>query len=81
MKDQKKAKWVLGTSGVVLSALLLTQMNDGSQSETNNNQLTAAQEKQMSKKERELVKLDWTNFEIESVEKKPVHSDRKTRRS
>ena len=28
MKDQKKAKWILGTSGVILSSLLLTQFNN-----------------------------------------------------
>ncbi|WP_016992201.1 hypothetical protein [Lysinibacillus boronitolerans] len=28
MKEQKKAKWILGTSGVILSSLLLTQFNN-----------------------------------------------------
>ncbi|MGE7920056.1 hypothetical protein ACQKM9_14130 [Viridibacillus sp. NPDC093762] len=84
MKDQKKAKWILGTSGVMLSALLLTQMKDITQTEANNTttyNFTTEQENQMTKKEKEFVKLDWTNFEIEAVEQSPVHSDRKTRRS
>lgn len=84
MKDQKKAKWVLGTSGVVLSALLLTQMKDITQTEANDTtsyNFTTEQENQMTKKEKEFIKLDWTNFEIEAVEQSLVHSDRKTRRS
>ena len=28
MKDPKKAKWIIGTSGVVLSAFLLTQIGN-----------------------------------------------------
>ncbi|MFE6167793.1 hypothetical protein ACFVP8_07905 [Viridibacillus arvi] len=84
MKDQKKSKWILGTSGVVLSALLLTQMKDITQTEANDTtsyNFTTEQENQMTKKEKEFVKLDWTNFEIQAVEQSLVQSDRKTRRS
>ena len=33
MKDEKKAKWILGATGVALSAIILTQFNDEPQME------------------------------------------------
>lgn len=84
MKDPRKAKWLLGASGVMLSAVLLTQMNNATQAETTNTndfQITGEQKESMTKKEKELVQLDWTNFEIEVVNQISVKSERKTRRT
>ncbi|MDP1392721.1 hypothetical protein Q8G28_00275 [Lysinibacillus capsici] len=85
MKDQKKAKWILGTSGVILSSLLLTQFNnvpsDKNIAELN---LTNEQSKKMSDREKELVQLDWTNFEIVGVnqlQQNKIRTDRTTKRS
>ncbi|EFI70253.1 hypothetical protein JIN86_00675 [Lysinibacillus sp. HST-98] len=86
MKDQKKAKWILGTSGVILSSLLLTQFNHVP-SDTNiaDLNLTNEQSKKMSDRERELVQLDWTNFEIVGVNQlqqpNKIRTDRTTKRS
>lgn len=85
MKDQKKAKWILGTSGVILSSLLLTQFNHVP-SDTNiaDLNLTNEQSKKMSDRERELVQLDWTNFEIVGVnqlQQNKIRTDRTTKRS
>lgn len=84
MKDPKKAKWLLGASGVVLSAVLLTQMNSTTQAETtssNDFQFTAKEEKELTGKEKELVELDWANFEVETANRGSVKSDRKTKRT
>lgn len=86
MKDQKKAKWILGTSGVILSSLLLTQFNnvpsDINMADLN---LTNEQSKKMSDREKELVQLDWTNFEIVGVnqlqQQNKIRTDRTTKRS
>ncbi|QSB09758.1 hypothetical protein JTI58_22740 [Lysinibacillus fusiformis] len=85
MKDQKKAKWILGTSGVILSSLLLTQFNNVP-SDTNiaDLNLTTEQSKKMSDREKELVQLDWTNFEIVGVnqlQQNKIRTDRTTKRS
>lgn len=81
MKDQKKAKWILGGSGIVLSALLLTQFSNAE--EANNQTLVTQQEENISEREKELIGLDWTNFEIVTTnsQQTPIKSDRKTRRS
>jgi len=81
MKDPKKAKWVLGASGILLSAAILTQINSPAEAEntrTNNNIQEVDQDK-MAKKEKELVQLDWTNFEVTS--QPAVKSERKTKRT
>lgn len=81
LKDQKKAKWILGGSGIVLSALLLTQFSNAE--EANNQTLVTQQEENISEREKELIGLDWTNFEIVTTnsQQTPIKSDRKTRRS
>ncbi|AHN22200.1 hypothetical protein FCT18_08995 [Lysinibacillus sphaericus] len=79
MKDPKKAKWLLGASGVLISAALLSQFNDTSQAETTDAQFSKIEEKAMTKKEKELVQLDWTNFEI--TKQTAVKSERKTKRT
>lgn len=83
MKDTKKAKWLVGTSAVVLSGLLLSQLDDQGTAETkttSQNQLSSIDQSKIGKKEKELLQLDWTNFEMTkatTVEK----NDRQTRRS
>lgn len=79
MKDQKKAKWLLGASGVLISAALLSQFNDMSQAETTDVEISKLDEKTMTKKEKELVQLDWTNFDI--TKQTSVKSERKTKRT
>ncbi|MDD1505034.1 hypothetical protein PVA17_20035 [Lysinibacillus sp. CNPSo 3705] len=80
MKDPKKAKWVLGTSGILLSAAILTQINSPTEAETRRtNNVQEVDQKNMTKKEKELVQLDWTNFEITS--QPAVKSERKTKRT
>lgn len=85
MKDQKKAKWILGTSGVILSSLLLTQSNNvPSDINIADLNLTNEQSKKMSDREKELVQLDWTNFEIVGVnqlQQNKIRTDRTTKRS
>ncbi|OCX62641.1 hypothetical protein BFM98_01170 [Lysinibacillus sp. AR18-8] len=85
MKDQKKAKWILGTSGVILSSLLLTQFNNvPSDKNIADLNLTNEQSKKMSDREKELVQLDWTNFEIVGVnqlQQNKTRTDRTTKRS
>ncbi|MFJ3387630.1 MULTISPECIES: hypothetical protein [unclassified Lysinibacillus] len=80
MKDLKKAKWVLGASGILLSAAILTQINSPTEAETRRaNNVQEVDQKNMTKKEKELVQLDWTNFEITS--QSAVKSERKTKRT
>lgn len=88
MKDQKKARWILGSSGVILSALLLTQINNETTSEASGTAVadkayTKQQEEKMSATEKELVNLDWTNFEIvTTTREQPIQSsERTTKRS
>lgn len=82
MKDTKKAKWLVGSSAVLLSGLILTQLSDGDTAESKDvsqKQLTSIDQSKISKKEKELLQLDWTNFDITeaTIEK----HDRQTRRS
>lgn len=80
MKEPKKAKWVLGASGILLAAAILTQINSSTQAETtrtNNSQ--DVNQHNMTKREKELVQLDWTNFEMTS--QPAVKSERKTKRT
>ncbi|MFJ8262517.1 hypothetical protein ACIQ4I_11225 [Rummeliibacillus sp. NPDC094406] len=82
MNDTKKAKWLIGSSAVLLSAGLLTQLNVKGTTEdntTSNNQQVIIDQSKVSKKEKELLQLDWTNFEITKVP--TVKQDRQTRRS
>ena len=84
MKDQKKAKWILGTSGVILSSLLLTQFNNVP-SDINIADLNLTNEQSKNVRPRkELVQLDWTNFEIVGVnqlQQNKIRTDRTTKRS
>jgi len=80
MKDPKKAKWVLGASGILLSAAILTQINNPTEAETTRtNNIQEVDQKNMTEKEKELAQLDWTNFEVTS--QPAVKSERKTKRT
>ncbi|MGE7692518.1 hypothetical protein ACQKNC_00150 [Lysinibacillus sp. NPDC094177] len=80
MKDPKKAKWVLGASGILLSAAILTQINSPTEAETTRtNNIQEVDQENMTNKEKELVQLDWTNFEVTS--QPAVKSERKTKRT
>ena len=92
MKDPKKAKWIIGTSGVVLSAFLLTQIGNTEVGDAGaGNTLVASNSIQsdividetISERERELVQLDWTSFDVQAVQEVsvPRKSDRTSRRS
>jgi hypothetical protein len=87
MAKSNKSKWVIGFTGAALSAFVLTQVNgSGGQ-----NQGVTAQEKistaGMSKQEKELVQLDWSNYSINGTTVSDpgtggaISSDRQTRRS
>ncbi len=86
MKDQKKAKWILGSSGVIISALMLSQFNNVTESDATDvdtSSFTQSETENMSQREQELMSLDWTNFEIVTMNPQQtiVQSDRKTRKS
>lgn len=82
MKANVKAKWIVGISGAALSAFVLGQLND--QSELASKQSPDLEiTKSMSEREIELVKLDWSNFSIQTeqnVSRSPKN-DRTTRRT
>jgi hypothetical protein len=87
MAKSNKSKWVIGLTGAALSAFVLTQVNGTS----GQDQGVAAQEKTstagMSKQEKELVQLDWSNYSINGTAVSnsdtggTLSSDRQTRRS
>lgn len=80
MKEPKKAKWVLGASGILLSAAILSQINSPEEAEsTRSNNIQEVNQENMTKKEKELVQLDWTNFEV--ARQPAVKSERKTKRT
>ncbi|MBG9452924.1 hypothetical protein ABE61_02195 [Lysinibacillus sphaericus] len=80
MKDPKKAKWVLGASGLLLSAAILSQINSPAEAEsTSTINIQEVDQGNMTKKEKELVQLDWTNFEV--TRQAAVKSERKTKRT
>ncbi|MCQ6280356.1 hypothetical protein [Bacillus sp. EB600] len=87
MVKSNKSKWIIGLTGAALSAFVITQV-----SSTNGQDLgVTAQEKSqisgMSKQEKELVQLDWSNYSINGasvsnpVTEGATSSDRQTRRS
>ncbi|GIN93892.1 hypothetical protein J6TS1_42480 [Siminovitchia terrae] len=81
MKPDKKAKWFIGAAGAAFSAFVLTQI-DNPETAEDPNQPDIVMDESMSDREKELLALDWTNYEItpdQSYEKK--RSDRTTRRT
>jgi hypothetical protein len=87
MAKSKQSKWVIGLTGAALSAFVITQVSgNGGQDQTAKTQ-EKMQTVGMSKQEKELVQLDWSNYSINGVTiSNPgaggtVSSDRQTRRS
>ncbi|MEQ6353523.1 hypothetical protein ABNX05_02725 [Lysinibacillus sp. M3] len=80
MKDPKKAKWILGASGLLLSAAILSQINSPAEVDsTRTNNIQGVDQGNITKKEKELVQLDWTNFEM--TRQSSGKSERKTKRT
>ncbi len=82
MAKSQKSKWILGLTGTALSAFVISQVgaNPGNNSFQGPQSITT---KAMSKMEKELVQLDWTNFEVNGADVSGgvEPSDRQTRRS
>ncbi|WP_342468425.1 hypothetical protein [Ureibacillus sp. FSL K6-3587] len=68
MKANNKAKWIVGITGVAFSAFVLGQINGTPVHSSATNPNDAALEIEindsMSEREKELVKLDWSNFTL-----------------
>ena len=92
MKDPKKAKWIIGTSGVVLISISINAnwkyrsgkcWSGNTLVASNSIQSDIVIDETISERERELVQLDWTSFDIQAVQQVsiPRKSDRTSRRS
>lgn len=81
MKNNNKAKWIIGITGTAFSAFVLGQINDvptNTTGDTPTMELTDS----MSKEEKKLAKLDWNNFTIEqNIPEGNYSNDRTTRRT
>lgn len=78
MKKSKKIKWIVGLSGVALSSFVLGQLDMGSEGQTAFSEQAINQN--ISKDEKELLELDWSDFQFsETVSENK--SDRKSKRS
>lgn len=87
MKKSTKSKWVVGIAGTAFSAFVLSQIGAAEVNVGTNNadslKVDSKVYEAMTDKEKELVKLDWTDFEISDVnqESGASYGDRQTRRS
>jgi hypothetical protein len=63
MKPDKKAKWIIGAAGVAFSAFVLSQM-DHVPAKTDPIQPGLVADDTMTEREKELLSLDWSNFEL-----------------
>lgn len=80
MKKNTKAKWVVGISGAAFTAFMLSQLDSGAQTDSQMAEVNITDS--MSVRERELIKLDWSDFTIqENVNVGNTENDRTTRRS
>lgn len=90
MAKSKKGKWIIGLTGTALSAFVISQVGAG-QMNNNQNTTTATAVQSMSKQEKKLAQLDWSNYSINgatvtrgneaSVSGGNEQSDRQTRRT
>lgn len=82
MAKSNKPKWIIGLTGTALSAFVLSQVIPN-ESTKDINEPSNIITKSMSKQEKELVLLDWTNYNINGVtiSRDGGQSDRNTRRS
>ncbi|MBB6443646.1 hypothetical protein [Bacillus benzoevorans] len=85
MNGKTKAKWVVGVTGTIFSAFVLTQFAaGGTDANSSKDQLDTVQAANMSEEEKKLTQLDWSNFTTSSIsysESNMQQSDRQTRRS
>ncbi|WP_342431512.1 hypothetical protein [Neobacillus sp. FSL H8-0543] len=84
MKVNNKAKWIVGISGAAFSAFVIGQLNNNpNPTDKMNTTLTAADiSDSMSKREKELVQLDWSDFSFQANDyQREDESDRITRRT
>ncbi len=87
MKKSTKSKWVVGIAGTAFSAFVLSQIGTTEANVGTNNldslKVDSKVYAAMNDKEKELVKLDWSDFEISDVnqESGARNGDRQTRRS
>ena len=81
MAKSKKSKWIIGLTGTAFSAFVIGQI--GSNQSNEGFQPNTLPLKSMSKEERKLAKLDWSNYSINGMETslRGEKSDRRTRRS
>lgn len=75
MKPNKQAKWIVGITGTALSAFILSQLNTNTNATSNNQtsqqvsyqtEVPTVKQKELSNREKELAKKDWSNFSVES---------------
>lgn len=82
MAKSNKSKWMIGLTGTALSAFVISQVG-ANQVKTNLGTPESIAAESMSKQEKELIKLDWSNFDINGVQvsKGVEQRDRQTRRT
>ncbi|WP_041580330.1 hypothetical protein [Bacillus sp. 1NLA3E] len=87
MKKTTKSKWIVGLAGTAFSAFVLGQIGSGDANNgTKNGNAFNVESKvyaSMNDKEKELVKLDWSDFTISDGTQGTgaVQSDRQSSRS
>ncbi|WP_147535750.1 hypothetical protein [Bacillus marasmi] len=84
MKVNNKAKWIVGITGAAFSAFVIGQLNDNPNpvAQTSSTVTSVEINDSMSKREKELVKLDWNNFSIQENDYQGGNErDRTTRRT
>ncbi|WP_075980058.1 hypothetical protein [Bacillus massilinigeriensis] len=82
MKPKAKAKWIIGVTGTAFSAFVLGQLNDTPTAANSEDSLKIEITDSMSEREKELAKLDWSNFAIQqSNPEGNFENDRTTRRT
>ncbi|MHC0039632.1 hypothetical protein [Pseudoneobacillus sp. C159] len=84
MKANTKAKWIVGITGTAFSAFMISQLDQPASTEqgANADLFVAGKGVLMSKREKDLAQLDWSDFSIQAdnVQKKSAN-DRTTRRT
>jgi len=87
MAKSNKSKWLIGLTGAALSAFVITQVSGAGGGDQEAVQQKKVPTASMSKQEKKLVQLDWSNYSIngvdvsESTSRSSIASDRQTSRS
>ncbi|MBL4953412.1 hypothetical protein JK635_14485 [Neobacillus sp. YIM B02564] len=83
MAKSKKGKWIIGLTGTALSAFVISQVGADQMNNNNQNTTTPTAVQSMSKQEKKLAQLDWSNYTINgaAVSGGIEQSDRQTRRT